>query len=253
MFDYPKSVYSTLDAILPLATTAPGAIVLDFFAGSGTTLHSVALLNARDNGHRQCILVTNNDVSDTEVKRLTRAGHFSGDPQYEAQGIFESVTKPRLEAAITGIRADRKLAEGKYLDQYLPDRAYADGFEENVAFFRMDYLEPDLVELGRQFDAIAPLLWLAAGAVGAWEQWDGSAPWSAPDTSTYAVLFDLNEAAAFADLVKSRSEITHAWIVTDSHSAYVEVSSELRGDVQTGQLYVSYLRNFTVNAPGVLD
>ena len=35
--------------------------ILDFFAGSGTTLHAVMQLNAEDGGHRQCILVTNNE------------------------------------------------------------------------------------------------------------------------------------------------------------------------------------------------
>ncbi len=35
--------------------------VLDFFAGSGTTLHATMQLNAEDRGHRQCILVTNNE------------------------------------------------------------------------------------------------------------------------------------------------------------------------------------------------
>ena len=37
------------------------AIILDFFAGSGTTLHATMQLNAEDEGHRQCILVTNNE------------------------------------------------------------------------------------------------------------------------------------------------------------------------------------------------
>ena len=36
-------------------------VVLDFFAGSGTTLHATMQLNAEDGGHRQCILVTNNE------------------------------------------------------------------------------------------------------------------------------------------------------------------------------------------------
>lgn len=37
------------------------AVVFDFFAGSGTTLHATMQLNAEDDGHRQCILVTNNE------------------------------------------------------------------------------------------------------------------------------------------------------------------------------------------------
>ncbi len=39
----------------------PNATILDFFAGSGTTLHATMALNAEDGGHRQCILVTNNE------------------------------------------------------------------------------------------------------------------------------------------------------------------------------------------------
>lgn len=39
----------------------PSSIILDFFAGSGTTLHAVMQLNSEDGGHRQCILVTNNE------------------------------------------------------------------------------------------------------------------------------------------------------------------------------------------------
>ena len=251
-FDFPKSVYAVFDA-LQVASAKQDAVVLDFFAGSGTTLHSVAMLNAQDGGRRQCILVTNNDVSDPEAKALNRQGHFVGDPEYEAQGIFDAVTKPRVESAITGVRPDGEPVEGKYLDQYLPDHAYADGFDQNVAFFRMDYLEPDLVELGRQYEAIAPLLWMAAGSVGSWEPWSGKVPWSAPVDSSYAVLFDEAEAAAFGAYVESRSEeITHVWIVTDSHSAFLDLQEELPGHVVVGQLYRDYLRNFVINAPGVL-
>ena len=41
--------------------TLPNSNILDFFAGSGTTLHATMQLNAEDGGHRQCILVTNNE------------------------------------------------------------------------------------------------------------------------------------------------------------------------------------------------
>ena len=40
----------------------PNALILDFFAGSGTTLHAVNLLNKEDGGHRRCIMVTNNEI-----------------------------------------------------------------------------------------------------------------------------------------------------------------------------------------------
>lgn len=41
--------------------TLKDATILDFFAGSGTTLHAAMQLNSEDGGHRQCILVTNNE------------------------------------------------------------------------------------------------------------------------------------------------------------------------------------------------
>src|SRR5690606_12186623 len=37
------------------------SLILDFFAGSGTTLHAIMALNAEDGGNRKCILVTNNE------------------------------------------------------------------------------------------------------------------------------------------------------------------------------------------------
>ena len=44
-------------------STSTTSTILDFFAGSGTTLHATMQLNAKDGGHRQCILVTNNENS----------------------------------------------------------------------------------------------------------------------------------------------------------------------------------------------
>lgn len=58
-FPYPKSFYALLDTLQ--ITTDEESIVLDFFAGSGTTLHATMSLNAGDGGNRQCILVTNNE------------------------------------------------------------------------------------------------------------------------------------------------------------------------------------------------
>lgn len=59
-FDYPKSLFAVIDS-LKVANANKNSIILDFFAGSGTTLHATMQLNAEDGGHRQCILVTNNE------------------------------------------------------------------------------------------------------------------------------------------------------------------------------------------------
>lgn len=51
-FSFPKSFYATELTIAPFVKNKPNALILDFFAGSGTTLHAVNLLNASDGGHR---------------------------------------------------------------------------------------------------------------------------------------------------------------------------------------------------------
>ncbi len=70
-FSYPKSLYAVHDAIRFFVANKPNALIVDFFAGSGTTLHAVNLLNAEDGGKRQCIMVTNNEVSEDEAKTLS--------------------------------------------------------------------------------------------------------------------------------------------------------------------------------------
>jgi len=60
-FGFPKPL-SLIKHLLSISNpNEPTINVLDFFAGSGTTLHAVMQLNAEDGGHRQCILVTNNE------------------------------------------------------------------------------------------------------------------------------------------------------------------------------------------------
>ena len=58
-FDFPKPV-AYIKHMISLSS-AKNSTILDFFAGSGTTLHATMQLNAEDGGHRQCILVTNNE------------------------------------------------------------------------------------------------------------------------------------------------------------------------------------------------
>ncbi|MCY3579296.1 MAG: site-specific DNA-methyltransferase [bacterium] len=253
-FDFPKSLYAVRDTLDALVVSKPDAVILDFFAGSGTALHATALLNAQDGGRRQCVLVTNNEVNDRDAKSLagTQRGVFKGDAEFEAKGIFEAVTKPRCETAIKGIRSDGTRPSGKYPDRYLSDHNYEDGFEENVEFLRLDYLDPDLVELGRHFNAVVPILWMASGSVGEFEEWDGDAPWSLPDGSTYGVLFDEQHLAQFTKELESRPSVTHVWLVTNSEAGFIEMCQALPEHLQVRRLYWDYSRNFTVNGPGVL-
>jgi len=113
-FDFPKAVYSTKDAIANIVRNNPNALILDFFAGSGTTLNAINLLNMEDNGNRRCILITNNECSDTDAKKLKEQGLQPGDLLWEQKGICRAVTWPRTKYSILGKRDDGQELQGEY-------------------------------------------------------------------------------------------------------------------------------------------
>jgi adenine-specific DNA-methyltransferase len=249
LFEFPKSVYAVRDCLAAVVRGRPNALVVDFFAGSGTTFHSVCLLNAEDGGRRRTILVTNNEVSRKTAQDLRKKGLFRGDPEFEKHGIFEQVARPRCEAVVTGLRPDKTHIPGNHLDAQGRSRGrpFRNGFEENIEFYRLDYLDPDDVDLGRQFEAILPALWLAAGGMGDREGPSKREDYLIPENSTYAVLFKESKFQKFKEALSRRPEITHGWLVTDSEEAYAEMKSELPRGMQTSMLYRDFLRNFQIN------
>jgi len=134
-FSFPKSLYSTKDAIAAVVRNNPNALIVDFFAGSGTTLHAVNLLNVEDGGQRRCILVTNNEVSEADARDLKGKGHQPGDTEWENRGICRAVTWPRTEYSILGKRADGTLLSGDYYTSQTTTK------EENRSFFQLGFAE----------------------------------------------------------------------------------------------------------------
>lgn len=101
-FSNPKPVKLIYNCIKSSMFNNP--VVLDFFAGSGTTGQAVLELNKEDGGHRRFILCTNNE-----------------------NNICTEVTYPRLKTVITGIRPD--------------GTKYSDGLPANLYYFKTDFIE----------------------------------------------------------------------------------------------------------------
>lgn len=241
-FPFPKSLYAVLECLDATVADRPNAVVLDFFAGSGTTLHATALVNAMDGGKRQCILVTNNEVAEDEAKALRTQGILPGDRRFEARGICEAVAWPRCKRVIEGKRGRTPL-EGRYLN----GRKLREGFRENAIYVRLGFLDPHEVSRGESFEAIVPILWLMAGAIGGLELSRGSAHWFVPKASPYAVLLREDHFRQFKHELKGRSDLTHVFLVTDSVEAFREMADDLGRGRRYVQLYKSYLENFRIN------
>lgn len=354
-FAFPKSIYAVRDSVAAVVRDNPTALIVDFFAGSGTTLNSVNLLNATDSGNRQCILVTNNEVSEDEAKALIKAGHKPGSDEWNKHGICQSVTFPRSKYTILGRRDDSSELEGEYLtgrtitkgkvrsfkqlgftegrllslaqrkqlvalidkvpqskitadmpffvDDEIPasilfdirqseawfealedqehitdfylvtqdNRAFTsikqqvqellgpvlleeeekrplkDGFPANLEYFKLDFLDPTEVQMGRQFAAILPVLWMMAGTRGPLpDAPDPHTPWVIPADCTFAVLIQEKRFKEFHRHIEGREDLTHVFIVTNSSSTYHHLREEIEGP-HVVQLYRDYLQNFKIN------
>lgn len=242
-FPFPKSIYAVEDALRPYLIDKPEATIVDFFAGSGTTAHAVMRLNRQDGGRRQSILITNNEVSAVEQKALRSKGLRPGDEAWERHGICEFITRPRLDAAVEGVTpaGDPLVGDYRFIDEF----PMKDGFEENLEFFTLTYEAPLRVASHREFQRIAPLLWLRAGSRGRRID-DLTQGWEVADS--YGVIADLDQVEKFVHALSDQPEAIVAFIVTDEDRLFESVVRELPEHVEPVRLYEAYLRNFEIES-----
>ena len=246
-FTFPKSLYAVHDTIRFFVANKPNALIVDFFAGSGTTMHAVNLLNAEDGGHRRCIMVTNNEVSADEAKMLKDKGYQPGDAEWEKLGIAHYVTWPRTVCSIKGQDVNGNPLKGDYLGSE-PPMHMADGFKANAAFFKLGFLDPTAVSLGMRFSEMLPTLWLKTGAKGKCPELTGE---QVPDMlilpeNQFAVLINENTFADFAEKLAEHPEIQTVFLATDYEVNYQSMVKNLNV-TEVYQLYRDYLDHFRVN------
>lgn len=246
-FTFPKSLYAVHDTIRFFVANKPNALIVDFFAGSGTTMHAVNLLNAEDGGHRRCIMVTNNEVSADEAKMLKDKGYQPGDAEWEKLGIAHYVTWPRTVCSIEGHDVNGNPLKGDYLGSE-PPMHMADGFKANAVFFKLGFLDPTAASLGMRFSEMLPTLWLKTGAKGKCPELTGE---QVPDMlilpeNQFAVLINENAFADFAEKLTAHPEIQTVFLATDYEVNYQSMVKNLNVE-NAYQLYRDYLDHFRVN------
>lgn len=228
-FPYPKP--ASLIAYLVSIFTSDDSIILDFFSGSGTTFESVASLNQSMGGKRQAILVTNNELSVADARELSARGLRPGTKQWEAQGVFERATRPRVAAVVNGFGADGSRTGA--------------GTLENVEFFTLTYEAPLTVGMNQAFARIAPMLWLRAGSRG---RRINSLPVGWDVAEAYGVIERLEKLDDFVAALQTQPTASVAFIVTDDDRRFQSALAQLPEGVEPVRLYESYLRNFQIDA-----
>ncbi|MDI6605079.1 MAG: site-specific DNA-methyltransferase [Thermoanaerobacteraceae bacterium] len=221
-FSYPKSLYAVHDALWHVVSGKPNALIVDFFAGSGTTLHAVNLLNAEDGGQRRCILVTNNEVSEAETKKLKESGYQPGDLEWEKHGICRAVTWPRTKYSILGKRDDGTVLTGDYFTTLTETKEiersfYQLGFVEKPAELTTS-AKKQLVSLFRGKDGKAELPQTLVKA---------DSKFVVSDKHSTSILFDVNAVDEWLDALEDQDHITDFYIVVKEAAVFKEIKAKV--------------------------
>ncbi len=140
VFDYPKSTKLMKHLISISTSTNSNDIILDFFAGSGTTAQAVMELNAEDKGNREFILVQ----IDEEIKEDKSAYDFCKNVLKSAKPIISDITIERVKRAAQKIiesSKDSGLDLG-FKVYTLQDKTQITNDKEEITLFNHSILTP---------------------------------------------------------------------------------------------------------------
>jgi len=114
LFTFPKSIHLVKDAIYASSGKYKNAVVLDFFAGSGTTAHAVMKLNKEDGGKRKFILIEMADYFDaviiSRIKKVAYSFNWKDGKPQDTDGIgvfFKYHTLEQYEDALENIEFEQ--------------------------------------------------------------------------------------------------------------------------------------------------
>lgn len=219
-FDYAKSLYAVSDCLKIAVANKPNALVLDFFAGSGTTLHAVNLINKEDSGSRRCILVTNNEVSKEEADLLKQANIELGTDEYSSHGIARSITWPRNVLAIKGINANGDPLEGNYITNKKRLAARKRSIKK-VSFF--ENFEDLTIAEKKQVVSM-----LTSGSFPL-KQIKGNSTFAldSDDKSQYSILFDTEDYLDWIDALLETENVTNLIVLTKEIKTFNAIKKEL--------------------------
>lgn len=107
-FSFPKSLYAVMECVKS-GTDKKDALVLDFFAGSGTLGHAILELNKQDGGTRRFVLSTNNELKKEREEELKR--NNATKEEISSEGVCRKICLPRIKNIIEGYATKENVKE----------------------------------------------------------------------------------------------------------------------------------------------
>lgn len=180
IFSYPKSPYTVMDSISAMSENL-SSLILDFFAGSGTTGHAVINLNREDNGKRKYILVEMGEYFDTVTKPRIEKVIYSKDwkdgkpvSREGSSHIFKYIRLESYEDTLNNVEFSKPLViddflENEYLTKYkiskeaegskiyLPAEIFYNPFEFHLKITRKNESREQKIDLIETFNFLIGL------------------------------------------------------------------------------------------------
>ncbi len=219
-FTFPKSLYAVHDVIRFFVANKPNALILDFFAGSGTTLHAVNLLNAEDGGHRRCIMVTNNEIGETKERELKPQGIRPGDEEWEKWGIARYVTWPRTECSIKGVDVNGNPIDGEYITTKTETK------RSDRRFSQINFLA-DAPTLKQKKATVALINKQKTIKLPSMSQDADFLLAEDDETCNASILFDATAIDEWKEALEGHDEITDFYVVTQKDALFRKIKAEV--------------------------
>ena len=203
------------------------SIILDFFAGSGTTVHATMALNDEDNGHRRCILVTNNEG-----------------------GICENITYERNKKVILGYKNIKGLSRNR-LRYYRTDFISRDRTQRNMR---------ELVNAATDMLCIKEDLYTEQQVFGRWKMIPQVARYFSDGKKHMLVVYNEQAAPKLAEMIAETDfggEKLKIYIFSPERYAFDDEFYEVQDKVQLvalpAAIYDAYQKVLPKRRPQLLD
>jgi adenine-specific DNA-methyltransferase len=205
IFDYPKSIHLIIDILKVVSKN--DSIVLDYFAGSGTTGHAVLELNKEDNGKRKFILVTNNE-----------------------NNICSEVCYPRIEKAINGYKNLKK--------------EKVEGLKGNLKYFKTDFVDAKPTDKNKKklTEEATEMLCLREDTFNEVKTKNKSFKVFNNDKKYTGIIYDIMAIADFKDFAKKLDGKFSVYVFSLSDDTYDEEFEDMRNKVKLSPIPEAILR-----------
>jgi len=196
-FPYPKSLYNVYDMLEMIVGSNKKALIVDFFAGSGTTGHAVLEMNREDGGGRRFILCTNNEG-----------------------GIASDVCYPRIKKVIEGY----KNIKGESIN----------GLGGNLKYYRTDFVDakPTDKNKKRLVDKSTEMLCLKEDCFDAVKDGSHFRVFKNPQDNFLGIIYDDDGIEAFKKEAKKIKKKFVVYVFSLDESAREEEFEDMAGMVQ---------------------